>query len=75
MGVHRVRRISLTILQKHGSLFSQDFEQNKSILDSVAVIRSKALRNRVVGYITAIIREESPEPEHNSSDNSSEAGE
>ena len=56
----RVKRISSMILEKHRPLFGEDFEKNKSILHSVTVIRSKQLRNRIAGYITAWIINESP---------------
>lgn len=48
----RVKRLSLLMLEKHGNLFTTDFEKNKEILSQVAVIRSKELRNEIAGYIT-----------------------
>jgi small subunit ribosomal protein S17e len=51
----RVRRLSLLLLEKHGNLFTTDFEKNKEILSQVAIIRSKELRNEIAGYITRLM--------------------
>lgn len=51
----RVKRLAKELLDKHGSLFSEDFEKNKVLLSQVAVIRSKELRNRLAGFITSEI--------------------
>lgn len=53
----RVRRISLQILSEYESLFTDDFEKNKSILTKIAIVRSKQLRNKLAGYITTLIKE------------------
>lgn len=55
--MNRIRRISDEILVKHPDLFTDDFEKNKQLLSSVAVIKYKGLRNEIAGYITAIIRD------------------
>ena len=52
----RIRRLSLLVLEKHGNLFTTDFEKNKEILSQVAVIRSKELRNEIAGYITRLMK-------------------
>jgi small subunit ribosomal protein S17e len=51
------------ILEKHPDLFTTDFEKNKELLSEVAIIRTKALRNEIAGYITAAMRDEMEEPE------------
>ncbi len=48
----------MQILEKHGNLFTNDFEKNKSILSRVAIIRSKQLRNEIAGYITDFVKKE-----------------
>ena len=52
----RIRRISLLLLEKHGKLFTTDFDKNKEVLSKVAVIRSKELRNEIAGYITRLVK-------------------
>lgn len=38
--------------------FGVDFRQNKKVVDEVAVVRSKGLKNEIAGYITAHLRRE-----------------
>jgi len=52
----RVRRLCLLLLEKHGNLFTTDFEKNKEILSQVAIVRSKELRNEIAGYITRLMK-------------------
>lgn len=54
--MNRIKRISMQLIEKHTDLFSDDYEKNKEALHKVAIIRSKQLRNEVVGYITAFIK-------------------
>lgn len=54
--MNRIKRISMQLIEKHTDLFSDDYEKNKEALNRVAIIRSKQLRNEVVGYITAFIK-------------------
>lgn len=54
--MNRIKRISMQLIEKHTDLFSGDYEKNKEVLNRVAIIRSKQLRNEVVGYITAFIK-------------------
>jgi len=59
----RIKRISMQILDKYGNLFTNDFDKNKALLSQVAMIRSKQLRNKIVGYITNLIKEGEPSQE------------
>ncbi|MDE1765751.1 MAG: hypothetical protein KGI27_05655 [Thaumarchaeota archaeon] len=56
--VNRVRRISTELMTTYKGKFGIDFKQNKKILDEVAVVRSKGLKNEIAGYITAHLRRE-----------------
>ena len=61
----RTRRLSEEIMQRHPEAFGTDFEANKKVLEELASIPSKQLRNRIAGYITKIRQgdvEESEEP-------------
>jgi len=48
----------MEILAAHKEKFGTDFAQNKKVLDSVAIIRSKELKNELAGYITSYIKRE-----------------
>ena len=51
----------MQILEKHKSLFTDNFEDNKIIINKVAIIRSKQLKNKIVGYATYLIKQEKKE--------------
>lgn len=56
--MNKIKRISMQLLQRYGDMFSIDFDKNKEVLEKVAIIRSKGLRNEVAGYITGYMRSE-----------------
>ena len=49
----------MIVLKDNKTKFGIDFNENKITLDSLSTITSKALRNRVAGYITRLLRNES----------------
>jgi small subunit ribosomal protein S17e len=52
----RIKRISAEILERYPENFGTDFDQNKATLKKIAIVRSKLLRNRIAGFITAYLR-------------------
>ena len=46
-----IKRTATKILKEYPDLFSNDFEHNKEVLEKIAEIQSKPLRNKVAGYI------------------------
>jgi small subunit ribosomal protein S17e len=54
----RVKRLSSELLEKYPDKFTIDFEENKKTILSLAIIRSKVLRNKMAGYITSKLRRE-----------------
>jgi len=57
----RIKRISTEILERYPESFGTDFAQNKVTLKKIAIVRSKLLRNRIAGFITAFLRRETTE--------------
>ena len=53
----------MIVLKDNKAKFGVDFNENKKILDSLSTITSQALRNRVAGYITRLLKNESIELE------------
>ena len=49
----RVKRLSIELLEHYPDRFSTNFEENKKTILSLAIIRSKILRNKMAGYITS----------------------
>lgn len=54
----RIKRLSFEVLGKHKSKFGESFDDNKKILDTVSIIRSKGLKNEIAGFITKFIKKE-----------------
>jgi len=54
--VDRIRRLSMQVIEQHKNKFTTDFAENKKILDQLAVVRSKGLKNEVAGYITKYLK-------------------
>lgn len=59
----RVRRISTELLTRYPDKFAPDFEQNKKMINELATVRSKVLRNTIAGYITSYLRKNSTRKE------------
>ena len=56
--MNRIKRISIQLLEKYPDKFGLDFDTNKHVISEIAIIRSKVLRNELVGYITAHLRKQ-----------------
>lgn len=54
----RIKRLSYEVLDEHKQKFGEDFAGNKKVLDQIAIIRSKGLKNEIAGYITKFIKKE-----------------
>jgi small subunit ribosomal protein S17e len=59
----RVRKISTELLSKYPDKFVPDFDQNKKLINELATVRSKVLRNTIAGYITSYLRKNSAQRE------------
>jgi small subunit ribosomal protein S17e len=55
----RVRRISNDLLQQYPERFTTDFNENKKIVQELAKVKSKVLRNKIAGYITSYLHRSS----------------
>lgn len=49
-----VKRVTHKIMEKHGDELTNDFEQNKKLVDGFANIPSKKIKNTIAGYITRL---------------------
>jgi small subunit ribosomal protein S17e len=47
--------MSNELLERYPDKFTIDFNKNKEAIQNYAQIRSKELRNKIAGYITAIV--------------------
>ena len=54
----RIKKISMEIIETYKEKFGTDFSENKKILDEIAIVRSKGLKNQLAGFITRFIKRE-----------------
>ncbi|MBI5697315.1 MAG: hypothetical protein HZC29_02200 [Thaumarchaeota archaeon] len=54
----RIKRLSMQVLDQYKEKFTADFADNKKLLDQLAIVRSKGLKNEMAGYITKLIKRE-----------------
>jgi small subunit ribosomal protein S17e len=47
-----IKRISFRLIENYGTIFTKDFETNKTLVTKYTTIESKVIRNRVAGYVT-----------------------
>jgi small subunit ribosomal protein S17e len=71
----RIKRLSTELLEKYSERFTTDFEENKKTILSLAIIRSKVLRNKMAGYITSKLKQEAELAKDESSSQIEEEGE
>jgi small subunit ribosomal protein S17e len=58
----------MEVLDQHKDKFTISFADNKKLLDQLAVVRSKGLKNEMAGYITKLIKREQDTIESKESD-------
>ena len=51
-----VKKASRVILEKYYTKLTLDFDTNKRIIEEVALIPTKSLRNKIAGFITHLVR-------------------
>jgi small subunit ribosomal protein S17e len=66
--MNRIKRHSTELLEKYPDKFTTDFEENKKTILSLAVIRSKILRNKMAGHITSKLKREADQEKAEISD-------
>ena len=61
--MNRIKRYTDQVFEENKAKFGLDFAENKKVLDKLATIRSKELKNEVAGFITRTLRKERREIE------------
>ncbi len=56
-----IKSTTKKIWKAHSDKFTNDFDENKPILESVADVPSKKLRNMLTGYLTVLKKREEKE--------------
>jgi small subunit ribosomal protein S17e len=50
----QVKRVTMQLMNEHGSEFKKDFSENKKIVERFIEVKSKKLRNVIAGYVTRL---------------------
>lgn len=53
-----IKRTALKLFKDNKSKFKKDFSKNKKIVEELAEIPSKKLRNVIAGYVTRLVKQE-----------------
>ncbi|HEY9399287.1 MAG TPA: 30S ribosomal protein S17e [Nitrososphaeraceae archaeon] len=59
--MNRVKKLSTDLLNRYPDKFNVDFQQNKKMIDEIAKVSSKELRNQIAGYIASNINKQTKE--------------
>lgn len=54
-----VKRMSKELIETHEGKFTTDFDENKKLVEEFSTVSTKHLRNKIAGYITRLVRNES----------------
>ena len=52
-----IKRVTLSIFNRHRDEFKPDFKENKEIVAKFADIPSKKIRNIIAGYVTRLVKQ------------------
>ncbi|MFH1505571.1 MAG: 30S ribosomal protein S17e [archaeon] len=50
----RIKAKTQEMMELHGEQFTTDYNKNKTIVEGLALIRSKKIRNVIAGYATRL---------------------
>lgn len=65
----------MELMETYKGKFDNDFAHNKKVLNEVAIVRSKGLKNEIAGYISTYIKRELEEKEERESESISHSEE
>lgn len=54
-----VKRMSRELMETHEGKFTTDFDENKKLVEEYSTVSTKHLRNKIAGYVTRLVRNES----------------
>jgi small subunit ribosomal protein S17e len=54
-----VKRTSKELIETYEGKFTTDFEENKKLVEEFTTVSTKHLRNKIAGYVTRLIRNQS----------------
>ena len=52
-----IKKLALELVERFPDKFTDDFEENKKIVEKLTTISTKNMRNRIAGYIARIMED------------------
>ena len=50
-----IKRVTKDFVREHSNEFKDSFEENKKVLETIARIKSKKIRNAIAGYLVRLV--------------------
>ena len=47
-----IKRVAIELVERFPEKFTGDFDHNKKMVDELATVQGKSMRNRIAGYVT-----------------------
>lgn len=47
-----IKRVAIELVERFPEKFTGDFDHNKKMVDELADVQGKSMRNRIAGYVT-----------------------
>jgi small subunit ribosomal protein S17e len=54
-----VKRTSKELIETYEGTFTTDFDENKILVEKFTTVSTKHLRNKIAGYVTRLVRNQS----------------
>lgn len=51
-----IKRVAVELVHRYPTLFNEDFEHNKQLVERLTDVRSATMRNRIAGYVTRFVQ-------------------
>ncbi len=52
-----IKRISKELIENYNGKFTNDFDENKKLVEEYTTVSTKHLRNKIAGYVTRLVRQ------------------
>lgn len=54
-----VKRTAKELIETYEGKFTTEFDENKKLVEEYSTVSTKHLRNKIAGYVTRLVRQES----------------
>ena len=50
-----IKRVSKELIETYNGKFTNDFDENKKLVEEFTTVSTKHLRNKIAGYVTRLV--------------------